>query len=407
MLPSRTISVLALIFVLNSLAIAQQLGFDFQPGQDFYRQTTAKRVQRELNCLQLVAGISDQQRDTVLEKLDSAINERAAELVKQQRVIMFNAAPLPKSLLNAIAVEAKQVIPLQAFQAYEADVLMRQQFQRRAGQCGFLSTMDSLLQLSDTRQTGIAKVLTDNWDDEWITFSSLAVAQPVTGIMMIRKQLKELPQEKLKANLSESQCAALEGIMSLDPAAATNRAAFGELQGKTVGLLKLEEMTELCELSEEQITKLKTPMATARKESVERIRKAWQQNPNIQPNAETSVDMSVPIDRMMFLQDSWTKAIDRILSKEQIEKYNARQQSRIKRNFAMLAGLKVTSYESLAGGLTGKQQVALAKLFEKHLNENRADLQTQIATAIPHAEYKALLNEDQWQKLSAVIESMQ
>ena len=73
----------------------------------------------------------------------------------------------------------------------------------------------------------------------------------------------------------------------------------------------------------------------------------------------------------------------------------------------MLAGLKVTSYESLAGGLTGKQQVALAKLFEKHLNENRADLQTQIATAIPHAEYKALLNEDQWQKLSAVIESMQ
>ena len=224
--------------------------------------------------------------------------------------------------------------------------------------------------------------------------------------------MKELPQDEVEAVLSESQWAALNGMMNLDQTAMSDQVGFSKLQGQAVAVLKLEELTGLCELSEAQAGKLQEAINTALNEIVERkseVVKAMQAgNFDFQGNMELLIDMSRPIEQMMFGNEAWKTAVDEVLNDEQSAKYATRQASREKRIKAAMSAAATTSFSTQIGGLTAKQQLALTELFAKNYGESTSDPieQSKRFIAIPDEAYQEILNDQQWEKMSQMINSM-
>ena len=116
---------------------------------------------------------------------------------------------------DAVLVEAKEILPEKAFKTYQADLALRNKFQRRGAQRAFLSGLDRYLQLNNKQQAAVAKVLMSSWKDGWNQLGLIG-SQAAVGLITIKGPLKELPQDELKAAMSESQWAALEGIFELE-----------------------------------------------------------------------------------------------------------------------------------------------------------------------------------------------
>lgn len=390
-------------------ANAQVEAFAVAPQADAYRQIVLQQVQQELGCLKLVADLTDDQSDTIIDNLDELVDEQSGEIANAiQGGNPYAMLGSSAAVIDAVTVEAKALLAPPVFKKYEADLALRSKFQRRAAQRGFLSAMDGYLQLSNKQQAALAKTLMAKWKDDW---NSLAmVGAQGAGLFIIRDPLKTLPQDQLKAVLSESQWAAFDGILNLDQTVMVDQVGFAKLQGQAIGMLKLEEMTNLCSLSEAQSGKLKGAIDTVLAESVERKQAAMKaiQGGNFQQNMEQIIDLSRPIAQMMFANDNWTDTVDTVLSKEQSAKYAERTASREKRNKAAMTAAAAITLGAQTGGLTGKQQVALAKIYDKHLTESIGDpmgMSKQLL-AIPEEEYQEILSDEQWGKMSQMLESM-
>ena len=395
--------------VLVSLARAQEAApFAFQlAGQgNPFRAMMVVQVQNELNCAKIVAELSDDQADKILENLDDLIEEEAEKAI--QGGDPMAAMGGFRSWGDAVLVEAKEILPEKAFKTYQADLALRNKFQRRGAQRAFLSGLDRYLQLNNKQQAAVAKVLMSSWKDGWNQLGQIG-SQAAVGLITIKGPLKELPQDELKAAMSESQWAALEGIFELEMTAMADQVGLANLQGSATGMLKLEEMTELCGLSEAQSAKLRKTIDTVLAESLELKSEAMKaiQGGNFQ--MEAIQDIGRPVQQMMFKSDSWTETVDEVLTKEQAAKYAVRQESRDKRNAASVVSTLATSLSQQAGGMTGKQQIALAKMFEKKFPGNLAEdplAMTKTLVDIPDEEYKKILNDQQWEKMSAMLQAM-
>ena len=406
---SRIVPTFAFFLALSSsVALAQ---FPLGGGNNMFRQMVVQQAQQELTCLKIVTGVTDEQSATILENLDELIDESSADMAKALQSGDTNAAPaMAKTLQDAVGVEAKQILKPKALEAYEADVALRQKIQRRGAQRAVLSAMDGLLQLSNKQQGSMAKILMSSWDDEW-NGAGIFGGGGMGSIVLIKDTLKNLPQDELKDNLRDSQWEALNSAMDVAPAATmTDPLGLAESQGKAVSKLKIEETIELCKLSEDQGAKLKEALDTSLANAIERRKAAMEalKGGNIQANVTVIQDLSRPLDQMLFTDEAWTAAIDDVLNAEQSKTYAARQKSREKRNKSTMIAALATGMGMQAGGVTGKQQVEMAKLFDKHLSKLPADpmQQAMAMNDIPEEEFQKVLNEDQWKKLSTMLNQM-
>jgi len=404
--------VLALAICSNANA---QVDLFVDGGNDFYRQQVVQGVKQELTCLKIVAELTDEQADTILENLDELIDEESGRIAEESQngtngVVSFSGMSSSKALTDAVLVEAKSLLGPKAAKAFEEDLALRKKFDRNAAQGGLLVGMDGLLQLTDKQHSVIAKLVKSKWNDDWNSLAMFVSHQG--GVFAVRKQLKELPQEEIRAVLSEYQWAALDGMLNLDETAVSDQVGFAKLQGQAVAVLKLEELTGLCKLSDAQASKLKEAINTALTEctarKTEAINAMQAGNFDFQGNMDLVMDMSRPIEQMMFGNETWKTAVDEVLNEEQAAKYATRQALREKRAMAAMTAASTSSYAMQVGGLTAKQQAALTKLFAKHLAKTTADPaeQTKRFMAIPDEAYQEILNEEQWEKMSQMITSM-
>jgi|GEM_PF-2133845 len=409
----RIFSAIVSSLLIASFTHAQEaapFAFTVPGGGNPFRAMIVEQVESELNCAKLVAELADDQADQILENLDELIDEQAEKLGEAiQGGNPMAAVGTMSSWSSAVLVEAKKILPEKAFKAYEADVTLRTKFERRGAQRAFLSAMDGYLQLNNKQQGAIAKILMSSWKDGWNQLGQIGTA--AAGLFMLREPIKELPQEELKAAMSESQWTALEGILNLEMTVMADQVGFAKLQGGASSMLKLEEMTELCALSEAQSTKLQKAIDTSLTESIERKNEAMQaiQAGNFQGNMKAIQDIGRPIQQMMFKSDSWTEAIDEVLTKEQSAKYATRRKSRDKQNSAAMVSAMATTLAQQAGGMTGKQQISLAKLFQKEFGDDLTKDPMAISMKladIPDAKYKEIVNDQQWGKMSMMLNAM-
>jgi len=277
MLSSRIRIVSALSFCFSgscSTAFAQVDLFEPElTGRSFiYRAIVVQQVERELNCMRLVANLTVHQADNIRKKLAGLIDEESARLQNADTSAMSRDS---KAIRDAIGVEAHSVLGAKELKAFNDDLTLRIDFHRRAAQRAVLVSMDRLLSLSSKQEGAIAELLIAEWTDKW---NGEAMHGAQGGLIAIRKQLKELPEKKLKATLRESQWAAVEGMMTLattpiiDPQGIVG---LSKLRGQAISMLRLEEMTELCKLSDNQSGKLQEALAAAVSESVRRKGEAW------------------------------------------------------------------------------------------------------------------------------------
>ncbi len=372
-----------------------------------YYQHVNDLVKKELASLRLVTELTDDQGATVLDNLDESIAAWTTEAIAK-RADPFATPILMRAQQDAITIEVKKLLNPEAFQAYKADLALRHKFHRQTAQRAVLSTMDSLLQMTNKQQASVAGMLESCWNDDWN--GVVQFAGQLGSVLHIQDVFKKLPQEELKATLSDSQWKLLVRMGDLSKTVAHDSPiGLAELEGKAIGELKIQELTELCKLSTGESEKLQEALDSSYAKTIERkkvVYKSLGEGQIEHGDAAAIKDLMLPVSHMLFTDEAWTKAIDGVLSKEQFDKYTTRQRSHEMRHVSTMASLMALGIQVEVGGVTGKQLIALKKLFEKHSAKLPYD-PLQLATvshAIPGKEFQEILKDKQWDTLSKMLD---
>ena len=116
---------------ISPTANAQEAPIAFAANGNPFRQIVEQRVQAELNCMKLVANLTDEQADTILDKLDDLIEEESAGIMQAiQNGNTSAATGDSKAIRDAIAVESKSVLGAKDLKAFNQDLALRLKFQR-------------------------------------------------------------------------------------------------------------------------------------------------------------------------------------------------------------------------------------------------------------------------------------
>lgn len=411
------LSRLTICFVTCGLLTPATANAQFQfaaPGNQtaMFEQIVQRQVDQEINCMRMVTDVPEEAVDAILEATSPLVTERAEEVVEAISAGNPSATTglggLSKPMKDAIIKAAEKELPAKSFKAYAKDATQRNSFQRKAAQRGYLVAMDDLLSLSSKQYAAVAKLVMKSWKDEWNAIGMMIGSTP-SGLLLIKDQIKALPEAEMKEILRESQWEALNGMLELEMIAFAQPGPVTELQGTAMNLLRIEELQELCNLDVSQTEKFNEAAETALKSIVKKKAEAMQamQGGDMQAIMKHSQVIAQPVSAMMDEADEWKTAIDSILNADQAKLFEKRMAFRTKQSKNALYAATVMMMDQQAGGVTSEQQLKLAKMLPKHLKlgTNMMGGMQELAK-IPEKELKEILSDEQFSKIDAMMKAL-
>ena len=373
-------------------------------------QQVRQLFESELAVLAVVANADAAKIDTIRQAMSRAVQGETKTILDQISQGQARELAMSDQLKQALNSEVAKTLGAETAKLYEADYAGREMFKRKAAQRSLLVVLDRMLSFSQEQESKVAKAFMNSWNDDWNGF---ALTASQMGSRILGTSPPGLPNDQIKAAMSEEQATILDGLLNIPPAQLGAPQELAKLEADQTTHLAVSELKTLCKLTTGQAQTLEAAGKKAAAAIVAEKMTAITtlQDPQSGAKAAAWELWTRPTGVMLSNNTNWKNVLNSTLVGEQKKLVANRTQRR--ERIARVASVSSIVYALLGieVGLSAKQMDEVTKVLSLEMPSEFAaaspQRQTELILELPDQKFARVLNEQQIAKLAQTRRKIQ